>query len=497
MFISESYIHFQNDFLHTAEDDEFVDISFDLNPFKQYSDRDDEDIVVKAKYLSKSEDCLYQKKKVSSSRGYDGDTDSDANEIPVERATPLARCDICKLDFMHDILDNRDLKGFNVKKKKWKRKSKTNFNHKASSMQCIDFEDYKDASHKMEVFAADSERKWTLQYQYQCNGERNHQMLAKVIIGRGQADQYPELNNIHLIQELKDYKQYKWRNDCLEHLKSRNKMMRERFSLLPSLNMCLFCFNERNNDILQNLQNSSLHAFILPYCIVDECLNDSRKCEDQQNISSDGDEVKEFIKRSPGQRGHEIQNLKTEQPRNQNENHRYRTIEQTLTNQTKRKKGRSARNNSFSDKIIKKLSKKVVDIELSDVNDKTYRSISDEMVNVVLMYAEKPQNYTKEQHKNKVENHLQNAKKPRNGMVGKNTHHFAKDKKEKLENNSSNPMGINKSEINPKSQVRNETSRIKERRKIKRTFSGKLFRKSKATEEEIYEDEDEDFVVIL
>ena len=212
MFISESYIHYQDDLSHTAgyDAEEFVDISFDLHPLRRNSN-----VGVKSKYLSKSADLVYRSRIPSSTNGgYEGDSDSDSSSVCTspENTSVHTHCEICNLDFIHGVLDDtkqqqqqqqpqqRHRETGTTRRKTRQRRRRNSFSYDvfANSMRRnIDFDQYKDEQHRMEVFAPDSEKKWTLQYEY--NRERDEKKLTKVIIGRGQNDDYPELNNIHLI----------------------------------------------------------------------------------------------------------------------------------------------------------------------------------------------------------------------------------------------------------------------------------------------------------
>ena len=162
---------------------------------------------------------------------------------------------------------------------------------------CVGFK--KNSYSSVEHFTPESERKWTLYFEINSNScttnrqpnchythsdcEKNDLManqkadqvftedgsicdgmentpedqttikLTRVVIGRGQKDEYPELNTVRLVNEhLVNRQNCMWRVTIMDLLKQRNQVENDQFSNFPTVNSCLYCFNAKNVLIMNN-----------------------------------------------------------------------------------------------------------------------------------------------------------------------------------------------------------------------------------------------------
>jgi hypothetical protein len=190
------------------------------------------------------------------SLNYDGDTDSingENDEINYEEIK--LKCSICDIEYnayLEFPAANKDVQDGIGKKIKRHRRRKAD----DTSQPKVNFEEYKDWAHRMEEFDPKAERKWTLEYQQQVDEELPH--LSKIIIGRGHENEFPELNNIHLFDNVKLYRKSPWRNAIFDSLKKCHDHIKLSFSLIPSNQTCLFCFTERQNEIMHSLSEGKM-----------------------------------------------------------------------------------------------------------------------------------------------------------------------------------------------------------------------------------------------
>ena len=205
------------------------------------------------------------KSKSNNSLDYDGDTDSINGEVDgIHYEEIKLKCTICDIEYNAYIefpAASKDIEdGFNIGKKLRKhrrRKTKLATNSDDESNQNkVNFEEYKDWAHRMEEFDPRAERKWTLEYEVDSELPR----LSKIIIGRGHENEFPELNNIHLFDNVKSYRKSPWRNSMLSKLKNFNSNVKEKYALIPSNQTCLFCFAERQQEVRQVCEQG--HNFI-------------------------------------------------------------------------------------------------------------------------------------------------------------------------------------------------------------------------------------------
>lgn len=272
MFLSESYVHMQDE----LKDGNVVVLDEKRPILNKVASVDDEKSLFESKLLSKSENDIssYKNKQKreesgrirSSSLSYDADTDTDPESESKVGISNILLCEICQLEFTschEDQFNWLELEEFgsdtktptltSKKSKKKHSRTKVDMGRKKKSHQQaskINLEDYKDWAHRMEEFDPSAERKWTLQYKVK--GEQP--TLAKAIIGRGHKNEFPELNNIHLFDEVNTFAKAPWRERWVSLLKAENERISENYSLYPRKNTCLFCFEERVKEIVHALQ---------------------------------------------------------------------------------------------------------------------------------------------------------------------------------------------------------------------------------------------------
>ena len=263
MFLSESHVHLHVE-MHGKLEYIFPDLSMHNNKKKLKTD----DFFRNSRVISASEDNITTKlsqnisssdskaKKLSTSNlSCDTDNDSDLENEFSEHlfSDNLISCDICTLvsqpticlQFPQASESISPAKDIPIKQSKQKNKKSKHIRER-KIRSALNINDYKDCAHKMEEFSADSERKWTLEYFY--DKQEDQHKLSKIIIGRGQKDDYPELNTIHLIDAIKGWDTADWRNNVFYALK-KNNLFSEKFSLLPTNKTCLFCVNEQQKKI--------------------------------------------------------------------------------------------------------------------------------------------------------------------------------------------------------------------------------------------------------
>ena len=222
------------------------------------------------------------KSRSNNSLNYDGDTDSINDETDGTNYKDMKlKCSICDIEYNAYLefppavgKDAHD--GFNIGKKfrKHKRKKQegsANSDDEESNQHKVNFEDYKDWAHRMEEFDPRAERKWTLEYEVDSELPR----LAKIIIGRGHENEFPELNNIHLFDNVKLYRKSSWRNSILTQLKNFNSNMKAKYTVIPTNQTCLFCFAERQQEIRQVCKQG--HTFS---CSLQELRKDCPRCNE-------------------------------------------------------------------------------------------------------------------------------------------------------------------------------------------------------------------------
>lgn len=205
------------------------------------------------------------KSKSTNSLNYDGDTDSINEEADgrINYEDIKLKCTICDIEYnaylefptRNDTTDGLSVKKVRRHRRRRQRKSMNDADGEESKKK-VNFEDYKDWSHRMEEFDPKAERKWTLEYEVDDELPR----LSKIIIGRGHENEFPELNNIHLFDDVKAYEKASWRNSMLNSLKTQNMNVKSKFSLVPSNQTCLFCFSERQGDIRRSLAEGNAFA---------------------------------------------------------------------------------------------------------------------------------------------------------------------------------------------------------------------------------------------
>lgn len=239
------------------------------------------------------------KSRSNNSLNYDGDTDSihgDTDGINYEEIK--LKCSVCDIEYNAYLeypssagKDSHDGIGKRFRKH---RRRKQRGDDEESSHQQVNFEDYKDWAHRMEEFDPRAERKWTLEYEVDSELPR----LAKIIIGRGHENEFPELNNIHLFDNVKSYRKSSWRNSMLNQLKSFNSNIKDKYALIPTNQTCLFCFTERQQEIRQVCGQG--HTFtcnldeLKKVCskrneTVDNCKNEMFRSETNKAVSGDDD----------------------------------------------------------------------------------------------------------------------------------------------------------------------------------------------------------------
>lgn len=257
MFMSESYIHIRED----ITENDFLDIT--IKP----KWRGKNDTLSSQRFKAQSEMNLAELKdpeeklrtKSLSNLNYDGDTDSvDMEEEGEEVEEILLKCSICDIEYS-GYLDNHEHashygdfidRGESAKKRKYLRKKRRKEREENRAKNRVNFEDYKDWAHLMEEFDPGAERKWTLEYQFNTGAENPDQpKLSKIVIGRGHKNEYPELNNIILFDDVKAYENTVWRTRILQDKIHQNKHVQEFYSLIPTNNTCLFCFTERQFEV--------------------------------------------------------------------------------------------------------------------------------------------------------------------------------------------------------------------------------------------------------
>lgn len=266
MFMSESYIHIRED----ISENDFLDIA--INPRWRAKNDPSSKTLAKAQSemnLTELKDTdEKQRTKSLSNLNYDGDTDSI--DLEEEGSTNiLLKCSICDIEYTAYIDDNQHSDRNNIgggddsidrgeskksARKSLRKKRRREIEEDRSRMNKINFEEYKDWAHRMEEFDPDAERKWTLEYQFTAtnNSYQHHQnqlKLSKIVIGRGHKNEFPELNNIHLFDNVKHYETTKWRNAIFQQKIDQNKHVQACFSLLPLNATCLFCFSERQLEV--------------------------------------------------------------------------------------------------------------------------------------------------------------------------------------------------------------------------------------------------------
>ena len=197
------------------------------------------------------------KSRSNNSLNYDGDTDSIHGDIDgINYEEIKLKCTICDIEYNAYLefpsstggKDSHDGIGKRFRKhRRRKRQGLNNSDDDESNHQKVNFEDYKDWAHRMEEFDPRAERKWTLEYEVDSELPR----LAKIIIGRGHENEFPELNNIHLFDNVKSYRKSLWRNSMLNQLKNFNSNIKDKYALIPTNQTCLFCFTERQQEIKQ------------------------------------------------------------------------------------------------------------------------------------------------------------------------------------------------------------------------------------------------------
>lgn len=206
---------------------------------------------------------------------YDADSENDGDDCrsPFDDLELNMKCDNCGLDFWNIWFNNnteehlkksdaikikklrkRRNKGCRIKNDvdytddegkltSYKRSPKSSKKNKKSSpkLSLRKLSIFKFTSfHILEKFDPRSEKKYTLEYDGQ-------QRLNKVIIGRGHTDEYSELNCIRLFHDITKSKQTDWRTTLFKKLKTNNDKIKSLFSGLPTLQTCLFCFEEQSN----------------------------------------------------------------------------------------------------------------------------------------------------------------------------------------------------------------------------------------------------------
>lgn len=270
MFMSTSYMYYRE---VTLEDD-VLDItrvdasSAGFNNDKKLLTDDSVKVKFKKSMASTQSELNLNKEKTDNkgiwkskslnSLNYDGDTDSingENDEINYEEIK--LKCTICDIEYnayLEFPAANKDVQDGLAKKLKRYRRRKVEDASRAQPK--VNFEEYKDWAHRMEEFDPKAERKWTLEYQQQVDEELPR--LSKIIIGRGHENEFPELNNIHLFDNVKSYQKSPWRNSMLDNLKKSHDKIRLSFSLIPSNQTCLFCFTERQNEIIFSLSEGKM-----------------------------------------------------------------------------------------------------------------------------------------------------------------------------------------------------------------------------------------------
>ena len=185
------------------------------------------------------------------SLNYDADSDSSELELvaPDEWSWEL-RCEVCNLQFSSPFEETFKTKSSSPSPKKELTGRKKNFRKKFKAEKHkrfspvvggVNLEEYKDVSYKMDKFDPNCERVWRLEYFNQQYSPK----LSKIIIGRGHHNEFPELNSVHLINEMRDTKETQWRSDILHDIKFNSRIISEEFNLVPTNHTCQFCFFEK------------------------------------------------------------------------------------------------------------------------------------------------------------------------------------------------------------------------------------------------------------
>jgi len=237
--------------------------------FKKKAEDNDINSMLESKSLFYSEHNLLrinnkdkQFSRSLTSLNYDADIEYDSEPEMVvlpEWAWEL-RCDLCGLEYGSPFDSTFACKENIQDSPKRERKNKRKLFHKRNKTERpkqfnpivggVNFEEFKDASYKMDKFDPTSERVWTLQYKYDQEIASTIQpKLSKIIIGRGSRNEYPELNSIHLISAMKNSQTSEWRNSIYENLKSNKNNISDKFNLLATNQTCLFCLYERNPQV--------------------------------------------------------------------------------------------------------------------------------------------------------------------------------------------------------------------------------------------------------
>ena len=266
MFMSSSYVYYRE---VTLEDDVLnittnngeastADKILDIQDPKSKTWKSEPNL------LDKSSKQPAWKTKSTNSLNYDGDTDSINEEVDgINYEDIKLKCTICDIEYnayleyptRNDTTDGLVGKKFRRHRKRRQRKSMNDADEEEYKHK-VNFEDYKDWAHRMEEFDPKAERKWTLEYEVDDELPR----LSKIIIGRGHENEFPELNNIHLFDDVKAYEKASWRNSMLNSLKNQNTNVKSKYSLIPSNQTCLFCFSERQGDIRRSLAEGNSFA---------------------------------------------------------------------------------------------------------------------------------------------------------------------------------------------------------------------------------------------
>ena len=205
-----------------------------------------------------------------------------------------------------------------------------------------------------------------------------------------------EIITIHIhLDELRDYKTTKWRDKCLRAVKQRNEATKEQYSLMPSVNTCLFCFNERNKDIVRNIQQESPYAFCLPSTMIKEVEVDEKGGGGGKHVNG-GVSNSITIDESRMLNGHAEKKTSTSSSINsfsigkeKQQRNLLSSGSSTKSKKTAAKQGKLLRSGYFSDKLLRKFTKKEVAIDLESEDAPLNKSnVLSDCVNIVLMYPD-------------------------------------------------------------------------------------------------------------
>ena len=252
MFLSETFVQLKcSDAVSEFNNYEFLDVSLQEPPAKTKTSAKNKinnvDLPNKGEVFS-DDDCAFK----STESGFESDV---SNEAASECEQEF--CDVCfsettnKKRRIRPSLNISNDSGLHSKSSSRSSNMSPQSSRPVSILPRVNIEEFKDANYKLEEFDKTTERKWTFSYGY--NKEEETYKLNKIIIGRGQKNEYPEFNSVLLYHEVANYHTSSWRNNLIGQLQERKRTQTTPFSLLPTPATCKNCFKDRTKHVRSRL----------------------------------------------------------------------------------------------------------------------------------------------------------------------------------------------------------------------------------------------------